>query len=320
MRPGLDKPGALPLLALIVFSLLTLVPSLSSIYNIKFTDFTYYARGVHQVPLIQDSAVEFSADTPLSDSRKSWIVAAQHRPRGNRSPRPSSRLGNGAPAVAGETAPVENKSRLSYAAAESSILFSRRARAFRAYFTQQLDEYQLLAPFSNRSLAPEAANLDSVTSTSNPLPPTNPLGGSSSDTTPVSHNESALSYTASADNLGLQFPSTSDIWQQACQRAVDILEWTRDTLYVFPFQSIMQLASHCLQTIFPAHNTTSIPRPQDPQSRRESNSGSETFAPVDKSHKMLSDGSTDAAGRHSSELRGSCMAVVIGLVAGIIWF
>lgn len=42
MRPGLAKPGALPLLALIVFSLLTLVPSLSSIYNIKLADFTFY--------------------------------------------------------------------------------------------------------------------------------------------------------------------------------------------------------------------------------------------------------------------------------------
>lgn len=43
MRPGLDKPGALPLLALIIFSLLTLVPSLSSIYNLKFADFAYYS-------------------------------------------------------------------------------------------------------------------------------------------------------------------------------------------------------------------------------------------------------------------------------------
>lgn len=43
MRSGLDKPGALPLLALIVFSLLTLVPSLSNIYNLKFADFSFYS-------------------------------------------------------------------------------------------------------------------------------------------------------------------------------------------------------------------------------------------------------------------------------------
>lgn len=44
MRPGLGKPGALPLLALVVFSLLTLAPSLSSIYNINFADFPYASR------------------------------------------------------------------------------------------------------------------------------------------------------------------------------------------------------------------------------------------------------------------------------------
>lgn len=48
MRPGLGKPGALPLLALIVFSLLTLVPSLSSIYNIKVADFAYYPTGARR--------------------------------------------------------------------------------------------------------------------------------------------------------------------------------------------------------------------------------------------------------------------------------
>jgi len=49
MRAGLAKRGALPLLALIVFSLLTLVPSLSSIYNIKLADFTYSANGARRM-------------------------------------------------------------------------------------------------------------------------------------------------------------------------------------------------------------------------------------------------------------------------------
>lgn len=54
MRSGLHKPGALPLLLLVVFSLLTLVPSLSSIYNLKLTDLAFYsggARRAFQVPV-----------------------------------------------------------------------------------------------------------------------------------------------------------------------------------------------------------------------------------------------------------------------------
>lgn len=42
MRPALHKPGAIPFLALILFSLLSLVPSLPSIYSLKFADFGYY--------------------------------------------------------------------------------------------------------------------------------------------------------------------------------------------------------------------------------------------------------------------------------------
>lgn len=51
MRSGLDKPGALPLLALVVFSLLTLVPSLSSIYNIKLADFGYLTGGTRSMSI-----------------------------------------------------------------------------------------------------------------------------------------------------------------------------------------------------------------------------------------------------------------------------
>ena len=53
MRSGLDKAGALPLLALIVFSLLTLVPSMSSIYNIKFADFSFFAGTSRRMFLFQ---------------------------------------------------------------------------------------------------------------------------------------------------------------------------------------------------------------------------------------------------------------------------
>lgn len=60
MRPALDKQGALPLLALIVFSLLTLVPSLSSIYNIKFADFSYFTGGVRSTFIGPSSHEKYS--------------------------------------------------------------------------------------------------------------------------------------------------------------------------------------------------------------------------------------------------------------------
>jgi hypothetical protein len=56
MRSGLEKPGALPLLALVVFSLLTLVPSLSSIYNLKLADLNFYPGGARRMSLFPLSA------------------------------------------------------------------------------------------------------------------------------------------------------------------------------------------------------------------------------------------------------------------------
>lgn len=53
-----------------------------------------------------------------------------------------------------------------------------------------------------------------------------------------------------------------------------------------------------------------------------SGSGSDSpDQPPEQVQKVGAEDSSDAAaGRHAQELHGSCMAVVIGLVAGIMWF
>lgn len=58
MRAGLDKPGALPLLAFIIFSLLTLVPSLSNFYNIKLADLSYYSRGARSSSIASHTTIK----------------------------------------------------------------------------------------------------------------------------------------------------------------------------------------------------------------------------------------------------------------------
>jgi hypothetical protein len=114
---------------------------------------------LYKVPLIKDSVTELSAETHPVDHRKSWILAAQYRPRENRPSRSSRAGNNGAPTFPSESAPVENRSRSLYAAADSSFMCSRRARAFQTYFIQQLDDYQFFTPFSNRTLPAETMNI-----------------------------------------------------------------------------------------------------------------------------------------------------------------
>ncbi|CRL19549.1 unnamed protein product [Penicillium camemberti] len=298
MWSSLDKPGALPLLILIVFSLLTLVPSLPNLYHSKFADFSFYTGAARQIPLLQDSVTELAPKThTLSEPRKSWILAASHRSRGNRPPL-TARVGNAAVVPASETTTVANKSRLSSFTHESSFSFSRKARAFRTYFIQQLDDYPFLTSFSNRSLVADSMH-PYPTITLNESPPSIP------------------SYNNSSDSILeplLPFPAfLRDMCQQACHVAVD-----------FGKRVGLQGANYAKSISLPewitGAPTSLIPNPTIPNAASEQDSlpPSEQAPPQQK---VGAEDSTDAAaGRHSQELHGSCMAVVIGLVAGIMWF
>lgn len=327
MWSSLDKPGALPLLILIVFSLLTLVPSLPNLYHSKFADFSFYTGAARrmsplpptsssfeltnqfdfpEIPLLQDSVTELAPKThTLNEPRKSWILAASHRSRGNRPPL-TARVGNAAVVPASETTTVANKSRLSSFTRESSFSFSRKARAFRTYFIQQLDDYPFLTSFSNRSL---------VAGSMHPYPTI-----TLNESLPTSENESPPSipsYNNSSDSILeplLPFPAfLRDMCQQACHVAVD-----------FGKRVGLQGANYAKSISLPewitGAPTSLIPNPTIPNAASEQDSlpPSEQAPPQQK---VGAEDSTDAAaGRHSQELHGSCMAVVIGLVAGIMWF
>ncbi|KAJ5687799.1 hypothetical protein N7536_010418 [Penicillium majusculum] len=305
MWSSLDKPGALPLLILIVFSLLTLVPSLPNLYHSKFADFSFYTGAARQIPLLQDSVTELAPKThTLNEPRRSWILAASHRSRGNRPPL-TARVGNAAAVPASETTTVANKSRLSSFTHESSFSFSRKARAFRTYFIQRLDDYPFLTSFSNRSLVADSMH---------PYPTI-----TMNESLPTSENKSPSipSYNNSSDSILeplLPVPAfLRDMCQQACHVAID-----------FGKRVGLQGANYAKSISLPewitGAPTSLIPNPTIPNAASEQDS----FPPSEQAlpqQKVGAEDSTDAAaGRHSQELHGSCMAVVIGLVAGIMWF
>jgi hypothetical protein len=330
MRSGLNKPGALPLLALVVFSLLTLVPSLPNLYNSKFADFSFYTGAARrkfavlqiltwepwlfrlanqdnheELPLLQDSVNEAPPRAhPLSEPRKSWILAATHRSRINHPPL-TARVGSPAAVPASETIAVANKSRLSSIARESSFSFSRRARAFRSYFIQQLDDYPFLTPFSNRSLAADSTHPYSTITINDSLP-------SSSDSPPTIPPTINL-YNNLSDSIQdpvLPFSaSLLDMYQQACHVAIDVgkraglrgAEYARSLL--LPEQPMEAPATLIRQPAVSKQDQSVVSEEGTSQ------------------QKVGAEDSTDAAaGLHPQELHGSCMAVVIGLVAGIMWF
>lgn len=273
-----------------------------------------------EVPLIKDSVAELSPETHPDDPRKSWILAAQHRPRGNR-PSRSSRSGNGgALTIPSEIVPVENRSQFSYAA-ESSFMFSRRARALRTYFREQLDGCQFLTPFSNRSFSIETMNLNPTPVPNLPPLPTS-IDATRSDDAPLLHNITSSSYTQ--DNAGLQLLALCDMWQRACRTAIDVWELAKESSYASAVRPSIRTVSHYLESILLARDATAEPPTTSMTHPKETSTapgqGSRLSAQTQKSPTVPNDQTTDAAGRHTPELRGSCMAVVIGLVAGIMWF
>jgi hypothetical protein len=302
MRSGLDKPGALPLLILIAFSLLTLVPSLPNLYHSKFADFSFYTGAARQVPLLHDSVTESAPKAPpLNEARKSWILQSPPRSRSNRPPL-TARVANAAAVPGSETTAVANKSQLSSLTRESSFSFSRRARAFRTYFIQQLDDYPFLTSFSNRSLGADSTHPYPTVTLNESLPT---FGNKSSP--------SILSYNNSSDSIDEPlFPSPAslrDMCQQACHVAIDF------------GKRIGLHGANYAKSIFLPEQITGAPTSliSNPVASNQGLFTSSEQAPPRQ--KVGTEDSADAAaGRHSHELHGSCMAVVIGLVAGIMWF
>lgn len=249
-------------------------------------------------------------------------MTAQYRTRGSRISR-SSRS-NTAPIVSGEVTPVENKSRLSYLAPESSsFMFGRRARAFRTYFIQQLDDYQLFTSFSNRSFsaAPTILNPPITPSNASPLPVS--TDDNRSETTPYPDNNSSPPYTSPQEETGLQIPTLCNQWQQACRRAIGLWEHAKHTASVSRVQPLIQLGSKYLEFMLTPQNATGEQSKTSARSAKDAslatNASSGSTVQTQNLQSTSSDQTTDA-GAHTAELRGSCMAVVIGLVAGIMWF
>lgn len=275
-----------------------------------------------ELPLIQDGAAAFPPETPPIDPQKSWVMTAQYRTRGSRISR--SLRSNGAATVPGEVTPVENKSRLSYTAPESSsFMFGRRARAFRTYFIQQLDDYQLFTSFSNRSLpaAPTILNPAVTLSNASPLPTS--TDDNRSETTHRPDNNSSPPCISPTEGAGLQIPILCNKWQQACRMTIDLWEYAKHTAPISRVQPLIQLGSKYLESMFTFQNATGEQSTTLARSAKDApaatNSTPGSTGQMQKLQTTSCDQTTDAAG-HTAELRGSCMAVVIGLVAGIMWF
>lgn len=234
-----------------------------------------------------------------------------------------------APASSGEHGPT------TYPWNNTSNL-TRGVRAFTTFFIQQLDDHQLLPSFSSRSLSPvETAPLRSsnLASFFAPTPLSSPDAPQRKS---YNNNHTSLTDESDRNKKGRFCDRLSSSWQRVCHATNDFYEQLKalpiahgvgdsnlSTSHSKEFYSPSSTSSNTSTLDQSAPPKTPTPNRSSSQSSLESifgpNSPIKTFAPGVPA--VASSDSEDAGvGRDPNQVRGSCMAIVIGLVVGVMWF
>ncbi|KAL4766282.1 uncharacterized protein BDW70DRAFT_125711 [Aspergillus foveolatus] len=348
MRLGLQKPGAVPFLALLIFALLSLVPTLAKEWNFYgysySAHFTYLGlpRGdIHGHSRYSSPRVKNASSTVDSRSR-SAMTGSHCRPWffGNfywscsdneRDARPHQSAAHTPPRSLFEAGIEAGNDRVTYSATKGPSSITRGVSAFKE-FIRRWDDQQMSGP-----LPPRHNHVDDATAH-----PTLTLANTS--VTPASsnimqrHTPEKLSDGAPAkrfnvDSWSSRLPALAhETWQQVCNTGARFLDsWTTRLPVHHPNENLIPK--------YPAPHTSDEQRhPEhleelDCASTKESlstNLEQPGLAPRQTdSQRTLSPNSLEmTAGqskyagfpRDSDHICGSSMAIVVALMVGIMWF
>ncbi|RDK48046.1 hypothetical protein M752DRAFT_9462 [Aspergillus phoenicis ATCC 13157] len=343
MRSGLQKPGAIPFLALLVFSLFSLVPSLAKewdLYNVRL-GYIGYRNDVRHVSRVKDNW----ADVRTTRSRvsgtgwKPWLLDGYYQEFYERKARPR-RCAVDAPSRSSfEAAAVFDTDPLAFPARESSA-FTRGVRAFKAMVIRQPDESQLLPTFSAEADAieqlPTRLSVLVNSSVTAAAPPDGGLFGVSPTSNSMIPATSSV-IEVSRWLLGLSRAS----WQQVCRAGSEYLENMPAWPSLREASQPIDLSRHDNHTTSShptvPHNHAPREQPIPPKAvvvnrsddvddtSHSASTPSATPPPpaLSQNSTATTAGQSKVAGfQQETEhmRRGSCMAIVIGLVVGVMWF
>ncbi|EHA17985.1 hypothetical protein ASPNIDRAFT_47596 [Aspergillus niger ATCC 1015] len=292
MRSGLQKPGAIPFLALLVFSLFSLVPSLAKewdLYNVRL-GYIGYRNDVRHVSRVKDNW----ADVRTTRSRvsgtgwKPWLLDGYYQEFYERKARPR-RCAVDAPSRSSfEAAAVFDTDPLAFPARESSA-FTRGVRAFKAMVIRQPDESQLLPTFSAEGDAIEQ------------LPTRLSALVNSSVTAAAPPDDGLFGVSPTSNSM---IPATSSVievsrWLLGLSRA----SWQQFHITTRPANNLYPPKQQSQSASTPS---ATPPPPALSQNSTATTAGQSKVAGFQQETEHMR--------------RGSCMAIVIGLVVGVMWF
>ncbi|GKZ34550.1 hypothetical protein AbraIFM66950_004863 [Aspergillus brasiliensis] len=342
MRSGLQKPGAIPFLALLVFSLFSLVPSLAKewdLYNVHL-GYIGYRNDVRHVSGVKDNWADARTRSRVAGSGwKPWLLDGYYQGFHERKARPRRCAVDATSRSSFEAAAVFDTDPLAFPARESSA-FTRGVRAFKAMVIRQPDESQLLPTFSAEGDAIEQLPTRLSALVNSSVTPAAPPDDGPFRESPVSTAMiPATSSVAEVSRWLLGWSRTS--WQQVCRAGSEYLEnmtaWSSFREGSQPID-LLQHDDHTTSS-HPTvpHSDVSREQPISPKSMVVNSSTDVDDASQSVSTPSatppppaLSPNSTATTAGQSKVAgfqqetehmrRGSCMAIVIGLVVGVMWF
>ncbi|EAW07699.1 uncharacterized protein ACLA_024140 [Aspergillus clavatus NRRL 1] len=312
MRSGLRKPGAIPFIALILFSILSLVPSLAKewdFYNLQIGYRGLSRNEVRHLSPMKDGSIDVRPRTRSTGPQcKSW-------PDCKMRPRRASSVAS--PVSAVERVTIIDSDPIPLAVTKPSSL-ARGVRAFKTFLIKNWDEYQIPQPVSTKSAPTEASRSLPPLANSSLIPGTH----ASEEQSPIT-NQSTPAPNRLLDQYRIRFASGyHDAWQQACRVTAGFLENL--------LASTGAISSHSNISIPVSQSRATPPLFMELEDGVRPLMGAIlqiTSADVpSESTNLLNE--TTAAGQpdvarvdpEPKKMRGSCMAIVIGLVAGVMWF
>lgn len=215
---------------------------------------------------------------------------------------------------------------------------TRGVRAVTTFFIQQLDDHQLLPSFTSRSLPPvETAPLRSLSLASffAPTPHSSP---DAPQRKLYNNNHTSLTDESDRDAKRRFCGRFSNSWQRVCHATNAFYEQLKALPTSYGVDDSKSLGSHSkaiyspsstssdTSTINQSETPSKTPIPNRSSSSQSSlefifgaNSPIKTLSP-DAPAVASSDSEDAGIGRDPKQARGSCMAIVIGLVVGVMWF
>ncbi|KAL4809511.1 hypothetical protein BDV18DRAFT_157266 [Aspergillus unguis] len=288
MRSGLQKPSLVPLLALLIFSLLSFVPTLAKEWNwdvYKYgVNFAYLGRGLPRYDGLYSSRVKNASIDTLTRSRshsrlvktdnscKSWLFGdfysscydsnnQPHHSSSNVPPRSSFEVGSGSGTnVELYPAYVRDPNTVSATKEPSSI--TRGVSAFKEFVIKRWDEQQIQTQTQTRTqpLSPRHAHAADDVETQ-PTPTSAnvyaTLASARGRETGGRTTQADESAEHSAELSFLRLPLfIHETWQQACQRVGSQFESLRNRFPTFYNHTIIpKLATPALFDYERAHPT-----------------------------------------------------------------